>query len=83
MKQKDYDELSEYQFLEDTELGHYTCSLLCLEASISHGASEELILAVDRELYRLLIMFREKTKIVIKSEPVPNRVYSALIWLDD
>lgn len=79
---KEYDELSDYAYLEGSEIGEYLHQLLILwEVPESYGKSEELDNVIEKELLRWLDKFRNGTRIVETLEPQPARIRKELEWL--
>lgn len=79
---KEYDELSNYAYLEGSDVGEYLHQLLILwEVPESYGKSEEIDNVVEKELLRWLNKFKNETRIVETLEPQPARIHKTLEWL--
>ena len=69
----DYNELSEYTQIDNTELGEY-CNLLLLisETGEGYGMSDEFRAAVTKEMKARLKGYKDHTRIIIIKEMVKN-----------
>lgn len=81
----DIAELSEYAWLEGSEIGSYLISLLELYECHpeSHGRSPAVTNALETEMKFWLQKFKAETTIVKKVEPQPDKVYKELEWHDE